>query len=151
MTPYSRQRRAASGDEGFTLIELMVALLVLMIVSGTVLRGVMDMSLLHNTIMNRTDMHAGVRNATQLLSQEVGQAGRVSLPAAVTLTLPTLGGAMQATVSSATDMFVGEQILVDAGDKSETVTITGIAANVLTTSAMGSPHNAGVTVSVAAG
>src|SRR5215208_3649885 len=121
MTPYSRQRRAASGDEGFTLIELMVALLVLMIVSGTVLRGVMDMSLLHNTIMNRTDMHAGVRNATQLLSQEVGQAGRVSLPAAVTLTLPTLGvGATLATVSSATDMFVGEQILVDTGDNSET-------------------------------
>jgi len=83
MTPDSVKRRAASGDEGFTLIELMVALLVLMVVSGAVLRGVMDMSTLHNTIMNRTDMHAGVRNATQLLSQEVGQAGRVSLPAAV--------------------------------------------------------------------
>jgi prepilin-type N-terminal cleavage/methylation domain-containing protein len=151
MTPYSVKRRAACGDEGFTLIELMVALLVLMVVSGAVLRGVMDMSTLHNTIMNRTDMHAGVRNATQLLSQEVGQAGRVSLPAAVTLTLPTLAGATAATVSSATDMFVGEQLLIDAGDKSETVTITAIAANVLTTTAMEFAHDAAVPISVTGG
>src|SRR5215213_9026282 len=114
MTQYSMHRRAF-GDEGFTLIELMVAMVVLMVVSGTVIKGVMNMATLHNTIMNRTDMHAGVRNATQLLSQEVGQAGRVSLPAAVTLTLPTIVGGTAATVSSATDMFVGEQVLVDAG------------------------------------
>jgi prepilin-type N-terminal cleavage/methylation domain-containing protein len=150
MTQYSLQRRA-SGDEGFTLIELMVAMVVLMVVSGTVIKGVMNMATLHNTIMNRTDMHAGVRNATQLLSQEVGQAGRVSLPAAVTLTLPTVANATAATVSSATDMFVGERILVDTGADSETVTITGIAANVLTTSAMGNPHNAGVPIAVTGG
>ena len=150
MTPYSLKRRA-SGDEGFTLIELMVAMLVLMVVSGTVIKGVMDMATLHNTIMNRTDMHSGVRNATQLLSQEVGQAGRVSLPAAVTLTAATVVGATVATVSSATDMFVGEQIVIDAGANSETVTITAIAANVLTTSAMGYTHAAGVPISVTGG
>ena len=151
MTRCSLKRRTASGDQGFTLIELMVAVFVLMIVSGAVLKGVMDMSTLHNTIMNRTDMHSGVRNATQLLSQEVGQAGRVSLPAAVTLTLPTVLGATVATVNSATDMFVGERLLVDAGDNSETVTITAIAANVLTTTAMGFPHAAGVPISVTGG
>ncbi len=151
MTLYSPQRHAASGNEGFTLIELMVAMLILMVVSGAVLKGVMDMSTLHNTIMNRTDMHAGVRNATQLLSQEVGQAGRVSLPAAVTLTGATVIGATAATVSSATGMFVGEQLLVDAGTNSETVTITAIAANVLTTTAMGSAHAAGVPISVTGG
>ena len=151
MTLHSLQRRAASGDEGFTLIELMVALLVLTIVSGTVLKGVMDMSALHNTIMNRTDMHSGVRNATQLLSQEVGQAGRIALPAAVTLTAQTVVGATLATVSSATDMFVGERLLLDTGDNSETVTITGIAANVLTTTAMESPHAPGVPISVTGG
>jgi prepilin-type N-terminal cleavage/methylation domain-containing protein len=140
-----------SVDEGFTLIELMVALVVLMVVSGAVLQGVMNMATLHNTIMNRTDMHSGVRNATQLLSQEVGQAGRVSLPSAVTLTLPTVTGATLATVSSATDMFVGERLLVDAGANSETVTVTAIAANVLTTTAMGFTHAAGVPVSVTGG
>jgi prepilin-type N-terminal cleavage/methylation domain-containing protein len=151
MTPHSPQRRAACGDDGFTLIELMVAVFVLMVVSGAVLRGVMDMSSLHNTIMNRADVHSGVRNATQLLSQEVGQAGRISLPAAVTLTLPTLTGATLLTVSSAADMFVGERLLVDAGANSETVTVTAIAANVLTTTATGSPHAAGVPVTVTGG
>ena len=151
MTLHSLKRRAACGDEGFTLIELMVATLVLMIVSGAVLKGVMDMSALHNTVMNRTDLHAGVRNATQLLSQEVGQAGRISLPAAVTLTAATAIGATSATVSSATDMFVGEQLLIDAGTNSETVTVTAIAGNVLTTSAMESAHLAGVPVTVTGG
>ena len=151
MTPYSRQRRAASGDAGFTLIELMVAVFVLMIVSGAVLKGVMDMSGLHNTIMNRADVHSGVRNATQLLSQEVGQAGRIALPAAVTLTLPTLANATLVTVSSAADMFVGERLLIDAGANSETVTVTAIAANVLTTTAMGFPHNPGVPVTATGG
>ena len=150
MTSHSLQR-AASGDEGFTLIELMVAILILMVVSGTVLKGVMDMAALHNTINNRADLHSGVRNATQLLSQEVGQAGRISLPAAVTLAAPTAVGATLATVSSATDMFVGERLLIDAGDNSETVTITAIAGNVLTTSAMGSTHAAGVPVAVTGG
>src|SRR5215208_4361753 len=129
MTPYSRQRRAASGDEGFTLIELMVALLVLMIVSGTVLRGVMDMSLLHNTIMNRTDMHAGVRNATELLTQEVGQAGKISLPQIVTLAGGTVLGAVTVTVNSTTGMFDGEKLTIDSGPFQETATVAngGIA------------------------
>ena len=151
MTPYSLKRRAASRDEGFTLIELMVATLVLMIVSGAVLKGVMDMSALHNTVMNRTDLHAGVRNATQLLSQEVGQAGRIALPAAVTITVPAVVGGTLLTVSSAADMFVGERLLIDTGTNSETVTVTAIAANVLTTSAMGFAHAAGAPVTVTGG
>jgi prepilin-type N-terminal cleavage/methylation domain-containing protein len=150
MTLHSLKRRR-SGDEGFTLIELMVSMIVLMVVSGTVIKGVMNMATLHNTIMNRTDMHSGVRNATQLLSQEIGQAGRVSLPAVVTLTGATVVGATAATVSSATDMFVGEQIVVDTGANSETVTITAIAVDVLTTSAMGFTHAAGVPISVTGG
>src|SRR5438034_9731182 len=35
------------------------------------------------TIWNRTEMHSGVRGATELLQQEVGQAGRVSVPGTV--------------------------------------------------------------------
>ena len=36
------------------------------------------------TIWNRTEMHSGVRGATELLQQEVGQAGRVAAPATIT-------------------------------------------------------------------
>src|SRR5437763_1615422 len=37
------------------------------------------------TIWNRTEMHSGIRGATELLQQEVGQAGRITLPATMTL------------------------------------------------------------------
>src|SRR3954471_8963465 len=113
--------------DGFTLIEMMIAVLVLMVVSGTVIKGVMDLTNLHNTIMNRTDMHAGVRNATELLTQEVGQAGKVALPATVTVTATAAAGATTLTVTSTTGMFAGEYLLISkaaAGDTEETVSVT---------------------------
>ena len=70
---------------------------------------------------------------------------------AVTLTVATVIGGTVATVSSSTDMFVGEQLLLDAGTSSETVTVTAIAGNVLTTTAMESAHAAGVPISVTGG
>ena len=74
------RRQATMGWAGFTLIELLVSMCVLMVVSGMVVSGTVDLTRLTGTVVNRSDMHAGVRNATALLQQEVGQAGRVSLP-----------------------------------------------------------------------
>jgi hypothetical protein len=54
-------------------------------------------------------------------------------------------------VSSSTGMFAGEQLLVDTGANAETVTITAIANNVLTTSAMGLAHAAGAPISAPGG
>ena len=115
-------------DEGFTLIEMMITVLVLMIVSGTVMKGVLDLTNLHNTIMNRTDMHSGVRNATELLTQEVGQAGRIALPAPVTLTADPVLGAVSLNVTSTTGMFVGEQLNIDTGALQETATVTAVVS-----------------------
>ena len=54
---------------------MMVAVAVLMIVSGTVFSGILRMTNVSTTVSNRTEMHSGVRNANELLQQEVGQAG----------------------------------------------------------------------------
>jgi hypothetical protein len=95
------------------------------------------------TIWNRTQLHAGVRSATELLQQEVGQAGKISLPGTVTLAAAvaapgaaTVGvrvnGAVPATMSG---FFVGEKLVVDVGGPTpcvpitpcqETVTVTGL-------------------------
>src|SRR5580765_3981926 len=58
----------------------------------------MQMSGSQKTIWNRTEMHSGIRGATELLQQEVGQAGRVTLPNKVTLNQPinVVGGAAPA-------------------------------------------------------
>src|SRR5258705_4286038 len=113
-------------DQGFTMVEMMITVLVLMIVSGTVMKGVLDLTNLHNTIMNRTDMHSGVRNATELLTQEVGQAGRIALPAAVTLTAASAVGDVALAVNSTTGMFTGELLNVDTGASQETAAVTAV-------------------------
>jgi type II secretory pathway pseudopilin PulG len=72
-------------ESGFTIIELVVATGLLLIVSAIVTNALLQMSNSQRTIANRTEMHSGIRGATELLQQEVGQAGRVSLPATVSL------------------------------------------------------------------
>ena len=65
---------------GFTLMETMVSLLVLLAVSAIVMTGMMQMMKTEGTITNRTEMHTSVRGATELLEQEIGQSGKISLP-----------------------------------------------------------------------
>jgi len=65
-------------EQGFSLIELLVATMVLLVVMGVVMTALRQSSQQQQTIWNRTQMHSGVRGATELLQQEVGQAGRVT-------------------------------------------------------------------------
>ena len=150
----ARRQNSGEGrrtDDGFTLIEMMITVLVLMVVCGTVMKGVLDLTALHNVIMNRTDMHSGVRNVTELLTQEVGQAGRITLPQAVTLSAASAVGAVTTTVSSTTDMFVGERLAIDTGAKNETATVTALNGNQITTAALTKAHANGVPVSAPGG
>src|SRR5262249_1405035 len=64
-------------EKGFSLLELLVALTILLIVSGAIITGMIRMTWSQNTIMNRTQVHSSVRNATEMMQQEIGQAGRV--------------------------------------------------------------------------
>jgi hypothetical protein len=75
-------------------------------------------------------MYENVRGAVELMAQEVGQAGAVSLPS----TAPTLSAgvsvsasAQTATISSTTSMFVGEKVIVDTGTNEELVTLTAVS------------------------
>src|SRR4051812_25650576 len=98
MTRHAAVPRHSSA--GFTLIELLIAMSVLLIVSAGVMNGLMNMSQANRTTVNRSDMHAGVRNATELLQQEVGQAGRIALPGRVTTTAAVAIGAATVTLAS---------------------------------------------------
>ncbi|HMD37133.1 MAG TPA: type II secretion system protein [Vicinamibacterales bacterium] len=81
-------------ESGFSLMELLVATGILLVVSGVVTQALLQMTTSQATIWNRTEMHSGIRGATELLQQEVGQAGRLSLPVTLTLTnaVPGTGG-----------------------------------------------------------
>lgn len=128
----------AQKQKGFSLLEMLVALAILVIVSGTVIGGMIRMTWSQSMIMNRTQLHSSVRNATEMMQQEIGQAGRVisqpGLQFTTTITVPAGATSVVAsptlTSTSGTPTFglyVGEQLVVDANSTyEETVTIVAI-------------------------
>src|SRR5579864_2555878 len=80
-----KRKSAHDAEAGFSLAELLVATSIFLLVSGVVATGLVQATNSQRRIANRVDMHAGVRSATELLQQEVGQAGRIALPGTATL------------------------------------------------------------------
>ena len=153
----AERRDGAGRQTGFSLLEMMVAMVILLVVAGIVMRGMMQMMLTQGTIANRTEMHSSVRSATELLQQEIGQAGRVTLPVTttpVTITTPVttanLGTSMPITVTDATGMFNGEKLVIDTGDSEETVAISNLdlSSNTFNATFISFPHAAGALVRV---
>ncbi|HEY2379760.1 MAG TPA: type II secretion system protein [Terriglobia bacterium] len=116
-------------NKGFSLLESMASMVILLIIFAAMMTGMNQLMSMQGTVKNRTEMHADVRNATELLQQEIGQAGRIALPAAVTTTAATAAGAATAAVSSTSGMFANMYLDVDTGASFETVQATGISAN----------------------
>jgi hypothetical protein len=153
-------------EAGFSLAEMIIATGILLVVSSVVTSAMLQMTNHQQTIWNRTEMHSGVRGATELLQQEVGQAGRVTLPAVVTFTLPVVtpagtlctvgtptagvaGVPVAATVSSTTGMFVGEWLTTMDGDVSETFVVASIPSATAITACFTQSH-AAVTTTIRA-
>ena len=119
--------RRPSSQAGFTLPELLIAMAIMLAISGAAVSALLKMTATQATIWNRTQMHSGIRGATEVLQQEVGQAGRVSFPVAVTLTsASTAGTSATLDVTSTTGMFVGERLVLDTGGNAEPVVVTAI-------------------------
>jgi type II secretory pathway pseudopilin PulG len=135
-------------EAGFTLMETMVALVVLLAVSAVVMSGMIQMMKTEGTITNRTEMHTSVRSATELLEQEIGQAGKISVPpppantAWAMLTgvnvpadtpVTPLGGVTfnvldySAPGGPTAVLFEGEWVTVDTGLNKEAVQLTCLA------------------------
>jgi hypothetical protein len=113
--------------------------------------NVLQFSRTQSTVWNRANMHGAVRTATELLQQEVGQAGRVALASAVTMTSAvTTTGVQAVTVSSTSNMFVGEQLVIDTGQNEETVTVTAVNSTSVTGN-FTTTHSTGAPVSVQGG
>jgi len=148
--------RERGSDAGFSLAELLVATLLLLIVSSVVTSALVRMTNHQQTIWNRTEMHSGVRGATELLQQEVGQAGRITLPGAVTFATPVAGTTpcTTATVTVASTaagnptagMFVNEMLTTLDGDSAESVQITALPSATQFTACFTSSHAVGAVV-----
>jgi len=144
----NRMKKSMDGQAGFSLIEMMVAMAVMLIVAGIVMQAMMQMLKVQGSMANRSEMHSSIRSATELMQQEIGQAGKVSLPTpaapltlATAVTVPTGLDSITVPVSvsaATTGMFNGEYLVVDVGndmtlpgtpDKQETVQISGLTGS----------------------
>jgi len=132
----SSERRVVrlASEAGFSLPELLIATGVMLIISATATSGLLQLTHSQQTIWNRTEMHSGVRSATELLQQEIGQAGRIALPNTLKLQSATSAGAASATPIPSTGtatatvdgIFVNELLTVGAGSSEETVKVTAV-------------------------
>ena len=130
-------------DRGFSLPELLISVTLLLMISATVTSALLQMTNSNKTIWNRTQLHAGVRSATELLQQEVGQAGRIVLPGnSVTLAAAVASGTQTVAIkvdgvapATMNGFFVGEQLVIDVGGPTpcnvtlpcqETVAVTAV-------------------------
>jgi hypothetical protein len=119
-------------DAGFTIGELMVSVAILLMVISTTSAALQKMSSLSRTTWNRTEMHGGVRGATELLQQEVGQAGLVALPGPIAMTGAVAIGTQSVPVSTTAGLFVGEKLIADTGASGETITLAAVASGQVT-------------------
>jgi type II secretory pathway pseudopilin PulG len=145
--PLGLRSRRTSGA-GFSLLELLVSITVLVVISGGVLSVIGFYQKSFGRTEARSDMDENVRGVAELMTQEIGQAGLVSLPASTlsSAVVPTTL-AQTVNVSSTTSMFVDEQLLVDAGNSEELVTVLNVTATTIkaifaNAHAIGAPINA---------
>jgi prepilin-type N-terminal cleavage/methylation domain-containing protein len=150
--------KKAKKQSGFSLLELLVAVTILVIVAGAVMAGMISTTRSQSSVMNRTQLHASVRNATELMEQEIGQAGKLGASpglqfstavAAIGSTSPTI----TATSGTATTgLYVGEQLVVDPSTiNEETVTISAIPSSTSITATFANTHPANTPVLVLGG
>ena len=141
--------RTHHSEQGFSLLELMVSTVIILIVAGGAFGALNYYQKTYQHTEIGADMHDNLRSAVDLIIQEVGQAG--SLPTG-TLGTRTLSAAVfpsavaqTATVNNATGFFDGEKLLVDAGANQELVTLTAVGSYSIT-GVFGKTHNAGAQV-----
>ena len=135
-------------EHGFSLAELMISMAIMLVIAGAATSALLRMTSAQATIWNRTQMHSGIRGATEVLQQEVGQAGRIAIPNTIKLTAGVTGGTAAQTVaisctstctgsppiSPVTGIYQTVKLVVDGSTTQETVTVTGVdsTANTIT-------------------
>jgi prepilin-type N-terminal cleavage/methylation domain-containing protein len=133
-------------QKGFSLLEMLVAILLLLIISGTAFQAMSYYQKNYLSTQLRIDMHSSMRAAVELMTQEVGQAGLLSFtPRTLSAGITANSAAQSVTLSSTADIFVGEKLLVDVGSVQELVSATAVTSSTVT-GVFSKNHASGATV-----
>lgn len=131
-------------NDGFSMLELLVSLTVLLIIAGGALSVLSYSQKLYSSQQSESDMHAGLRGTFELLTQEIGQAGALNFaPQTLTANVTGSNSAQTVTVSSVANVFVGEELTIDTGPSQEIVQVTAIPATSQVTGVFHQNHTSG--------
>jgi prepilin-type N-terminal cleavage/methylation domain-containing protein len=137
----SATRSRHSAQSGFSLLEMLVSIAILLVIMGSTLSLMNSQQRSTQSVESKADVYESLRGATELMTQEIGQAGLVSLPGVTSsppVAQPTLTQAVSAsavpqnvliTTNMADSMFVGEKLLIDTAASEELVTLTAVNAS----------------------
>jgi type II secretory pathway pseudopilin PulG len=145
-------RFAHSRSAGFSLLEMLVSIAILIVVAGAIISAISYSQQTYSRTEQQSDMYENVRAVAELIEQEVGQVGLVSLPGlpgSVTLSGAVSAGAAAQTVavSSTTSMFVNEYVLVGTAASEESVQLTGVSSSSIT-GVFATSHSSGAAIRV---
>jgi len=126
-------------QHGFSMLEMLLTLGILLVVTSIVMYAMVQMTATQGSVANRTSMHSSVRSATELIQQEIGQAGKIAVPTggptkmvtaitAAQITDPVVGYTGAVVLDSATGVYNGMLLVVDTGDQEETVTVSSLVS-----------------------
>jgi hypothetical protein len=133
MTAQIRHDSSDQSQAGFSLTEALIATSILLLLFSAATNGLNQTVTFSRTTTNRAEMHGSVRGATELLQQEIGQAGRVTLPGPIALAgAVTKGAAQTVALTTVTGLFNGANVVIGTGMLGETVAITAIAGTSIT-------------------
>src|SRR5260370_18265351 len=124
--------RRQKKHSGFSLLELLVSVAVMLIIMGAALAFLAKDEQVYQGTRVVANLHQGVRSALELASQEIGQAGYLgSSERQRQITSNVLPSPFSQTVamSSTNSLFVGEKLLVDTGVSQTVRTCTAVIAS----------------------
>ena len=121
-------RALPQNESGFSLLELMASLAVLLVIASGVFSAMAYYQKTYQRTQLTSDIHDTTRAAIDLLAQEIGQAGFLSSSSSqlTTLGAAVTGGAAAQSVAlaSTAGVFAGEKLVVDIGSNQEVVATT---------------------------
>lgn len=135
MTRYERNTR------GFSLLELLVAMAVMLIIMGSLLTAASQLQQRYRGEQMITQMTQGVRSTMELLSQEVGLAGHHDMTTRYLVApLGILKSPVAQTViltdplnaNPTANLFIGQKLRVGVGADQEVIQISAIASPTIT-------------------
>ena len=121
-------------DEGFSLLELLISLVILLTVSGSAFEVLSYYQKAYLSTEMRADVHSGIRAALALMTQEITQAGLLSFPAKTTQAAIAKDVNLQSVALNpgAGDIFDGEKLLIETGSSQEVVSVTSHTSSSVT-------------------